>query len=67
MTFQAQNIEQIIDYFWNAFPTTTKAAETRRQALAYLLNLGWFSKNFSKTAFASAQNLQRTFRVANMG
>lgn len=67
MTFQAQNIDSIINYFWDSFPTTTGAAAIRRMALAYLLGLGWLSKNFSKTAFTSAQNFQRQYRMANMG
>jgi hypothetical protein len=66
MTFQAQNIEAITDYFWNVFPTTTSAAEIRRRAISYLYGLGWFSKNFSRAAFANAQNLQRQFRLANV-
>jgi len=67
MTFQEQNINSIIDYFWSAAPPTARAAEIRQKAIQYLYSLGWFSRNFSRQAYANAQSLQRQYRTALLG
>jgi hypothetical protein len=67
MTFQAQNIDAIINYFWDTNPMTPRAAEIRRRAMSYLYGLSWFSRNFSSTAMANAKSLQSQYRNALLG